>query len=90
VYIGSADLMPRNLYNRVELDVPVEDPKVRAELIDLLDRCLADNTHAWELREDGSWTRREPDGDRRDAQRELIELHAERAASGAAVEPPLA
>ena len=32
IYIGSADLMPRNLYNRVELVTPVEDEKVRAEL----------------------------------------------------------
>jgi polyphosphate kinase len=86
VYIGSADLMPRNLYNRVELVVPVADAKIRAELVSVLDRCLADNTHSWELGGDGTWTRREP-GDRpRDAQRELIELHDERAASGAAVE----
>ena len=90
VYIGSADLMPRNLYNRVELDVPVSDPKVRAELVDVLDRSLADNTYSWSLGEDGSWTRRKPEGERRDAQRELIELHAERAASGASVETAVA
>ena len=50
VFIGSADLMPRNLYNRVELLAPVEDPRLRAELNDVLDRCLADNTHAWDAR----------------------------------------
>src|SRR5437870_5393524 len=44
VFIGSADLMPRNLYNRVELVIPVEDPRIRGELLDLLDRSLADNT----------------------------------------------
>ena len=54
VYIGSADLMPRNLYNRVELVTPVEDSKIRAQLLDLLDRCLADNTNAWVLGSDGS------------------------------------
>jgi polyphosphate kinase len=88
VYIGSADLMPRNLYTRVELDVPIADQKVRDELTDLLDRCLADNTHSWDLGSDGEWVRRQPDGNPRDAQRELIELHAERGASGAAVEAP--
>jgi polyphosphate kinase len=78
-YIGSADLMPRNLYNRVELLTPVEDPRLCAELSDVLDRCLADNTNAWVLGEDGRWVRREP-GDRpRAAQAELIERHVARA-----------
>ncbi len=89
VYIGSADLMPRNLYNRVELVTPVSDAKVRAELVDVLDRSLADNTNSWELAEDGRWTRRRPDGSPRSVQRELIERHIERAASGAAVETPV-
>jgi len=89
VYIGSADLMPRNLYNRVELDVPVSDPKVRAALVDVLDRSLADNTYSWELGPDGEWTRRRPRGEPRDVQREMIELHNERAASGASVEAPI-
>ena len=85
VYIGSADLMPRNLYNRVELDVPVEDEKARAELLDLLDRSLADNTNAWTLDSDGKWTRRERDPDNpRSVQAELIEFHVQRAAEAAA------
>ncbi len=81
VYIGSADLMPRNLYNRVELLTPVEYPQLRAELVDVLDRCLADDTHAWMLGEDGRWTRRTPSGkgEPRDAQRELIDRHVARA-----------
>ena len=58
VYIGSADLMPRNLYNRVELVTPVRDPKLRSELVEVLDRSFADNTNSWELREDGGWERR--------------------------------
>jgi polyphosphate kinase len=80
VYIGSADLMPRNLYNRVELVSPVETPRIRRMLVDVLDRSLADNTNAWVLGEDGSWTRRHPDGAPRNVQRELIELHEARAA----------
>jgi polyphosphate kinase len=85
VYIGSADWMPRNLYNRVELVVPVEDARLRAELIDVLDRSLADNTNAWELGSDGTWTRRQPDGEPRNVQRELIERHQARASEGAAL-----
>ena len=82
VYMGSADLMPRNLYNRVELVVPVEDPRGQAELMEILDISLADNTNAWTLGEDGTWTRRTPDGAvPRSAQRELIELHLARAAT---------
>ncbi len=90
MYIGSADLMPRNLYNRVELVTPIFDDKARAELTDVLDRSLADNTNSWELGSDGGWTRRTPDGHPRSVQRELIERHTERAASGAAVESPVA
>jgi polyphosphate kinase len=85
VYIGSADLMPRNLYNRVELVAPVEDPSVRADVLDVLDRSLADNTGAWELGADGAWTRRTPNGRPRSVQRELIELHEARAAESAAL-----
>jgi polyphosphate kinase len=89
MYIGSADLMPRNLYNRVELVTPIFDDKVRAELTDVLDRSLADNTNTWELGEDGDWTRRHPDGEPRNVQRELIERHTERSASTAKVESPV-
>jgi polyphosphate kinase len=89
IYIGSADLMPRNLYNRVELVTPVRDGKLRADLVDVLDRGFADNTNAWELDADGNWTRREPDGDApRNVQRELMRRHIDKAASGAKVESP--
>ena len=80
VFIGSPDLMPRNLYNRVELATPVADERIRGELLDILDRSLADNTNAWVLDADGEWTRRRPNGGTRSVQRELIELHEGRAA----------
>jgi polyphosphate kinase len=70
-YIGSADLMPRNLDTRVELLTPVEDTELRAELDDTLERCLADDTFAWTLGSDGHWTRR--DGATRSVHRELME-----------------
>jgi polyphosphate kinase len=81
VLMGSADLMPRNLDSRVELVAPVEDPDLRAELLDVIERCFADNANAWELDADGSWTRRVPEnGRRRSVQEELRERHAARAA----------
>ena len=76
-YIGSADLMPRNLDNRVELLAPVESPDLRAELEDTLERCFADNTFAWEFCDDGSWKRRE--GGDRSVHLELMERASERA-----------
>ena len=79
--MGSADLMPRNLDTRVELLVPVTDPALRDQMLDALERCLADDTHAWDLDADGAWTRRRPDGDQpRSVQRELMARHAEHAA----------
>jgi polyphosphate kinase len=83
VYIGSADLMPRNLYNRVELVAPVRDARIRAELADVLDRAFADNTNSWDLDTEGKWTRRRPSGGPRNLQRELIERHVAKSASGA-------
>src|SRR3954454_24545660 len=83
VFTGSPDLMPRNLYKRVELVTPVEDPKIRVQLLDLLDRGLADNTNAWVLGQDGSWRRRRPNGDPRNVQRELMDLHEARASEPA-------
>jgi polyphosphate kinase len=80
VYIGSADLMPRNLDNRVELVAPVDDPVLRDDLLDTLERCLADDTNAWVLGEDGAWSRRSPGAEQRSAQRELMLGHAARAA----------
>ena len=77
--IGSADLMPRNLDSRVELLVPVEDERLQAELADTIERCFADDTFAWELREDGSWERRT--GRERSVHAELIERARERATS---------
>jgi polyphosphate kinase len=64
-YIGSADLMPRNLDLRVEAVTPVTDPDLTGRLQEALDVMLADNQQAWELSEDGGWQRRPPaDGER--------------------------
>jgi polyphosphate kinase len=88
MYIGSADLMPRNLDTRVELLTPVRDEALRSDLLDTLERCFADDTNAWELGQDGSWTRRTPQGpEPRNVQRELMMGHAARAPSEPASGP---
>jgi polyphosphate kinase len=81
VFLGSADLMPRNLDSRVELVVPVDDADARAELLDTLERCLADTENAWDLAADGSWRhRRVPlGGESHDVQEELMRAHLARA-----------
>jgi polyphosphate kinase len=82
IYMGSADLMPRNLDHRVELATPVESPPLRAELLDALERAFADNQNSWELDAQGAWSRRSPGpGERpRNLQLELAELHSRRVA----------
>jgi polyphosphate kinase len=82
VYIASADLMPRNLDHRVEMAVPIAPSELRAELIDVLQRAFADNQNSWQLDASGSWHRLSPGPgeEPRSLQRELIELHAWRAA----------
>jgi polyphosphate kinase len=86
IFIGSADLMPRNLYNRVELLSPVEEETNREQLFDVLDRSFADNTNAWELGSDGVWSRLTTNGDPpRNLQAELIESHVKRAEQAALV-----
>jgi polyphosphate kinase len=51
-YIGSADLMPRNLDRRVEAVVPIDDPELRALLDEVIAVEMADDTLAWELVDD--------------------------------------
>ncbi|HXJ64058.1 MAG TPA: RNA degradosome polyphosphate kinase, partial [Actinomycetota bacterium] len=55
--IGSADLMPRNLDERIEALAPVVDPALRARLDEILELALADDVLAWDLRPDGTWRR---------------------------------
>lgn len=60
-YLGSADLMPRNLDRRVEIIFPVKDPALRTYLRHgVLAVDLANNTRARELQPDGSYVCREP------------------------------
>jgi len=82
VFMGSADLMPRNLDSRVELVTPVDDEVARDEILDVMERCFADNTNAWVLDSSGNWSRLNPEGgERRNAQEELMERHRTLAAT---------
>ena len=54
-YLGSSDLMPRNLDRRVEAVVPVSDSRLRHRLQQILDISLADDVLALELGPDGAW-----------------------------------
>lgn len=56
-FIGSADLMPRNLDRRVEALVPIDDPDLRSRLQEILDVNLADDRLAWSLGADSRWSR---------------------------------
>ena len=56
-YLGSSDLMPRNLDRRVEAMVPVVDRSLQARLGQLLDIELQDDVLAWGLHADGSWAK---------------------------------
>ena len=58
-YIGSADLMERNLDRRVEVVTPVEDIEAQARLARIVDVMLADNRRSWQLGPDGAWRRTE-------------------------------
>lgn len=61
VFAASADLMPRNLYSRVEIAFPLETKPIRERLISDLNNYLKDNTHAWILKSDGSYERMTPE-----------------------------
>jgi polyphosphate kinase len=61
VFLSSADWMPRNFRRRVELMFPIEDPPLRARIIDrILAVVLSDNVKARELQPDGSYIRLKP------------------------------
>ncbi len=56
-FIGSADLMPRNLDRRVEATTPVLDPALKRRLDQILRVLLHDDVLAWRLHADGRWTK---------------------------------
>ncbi|WP_394280406.1 RNA degradosome polyphosphate kinase [Microbacterium sp.] len=63
IYIGSADMMHRNLDRRVEALVRVVEPAHLAELTALFDLAMADTTSSWHLGAEGTWTRHNTDAE---------------------------
>jgi polyphosphate kinase len=74
LYIGSADMMHRNLDRRVEVLVRVDAAPLRKRLLDILELAQADNTGAWALGPGGEWRRASggPDEPAYDLQKELM------------------
>jgi polyphosphate kinase len=85
VWIGSADLMHRNLDRRVEVLVRVTDPAHRAQLRGLIDMAMDETTASWWLDSNGIWTRHHLDASGtplNDIQEYLIRTRQGRAADG--------
>lgn len=73
VYLGSADLMPRNLHRRVEICFPVEDPALQQRIIEeILPAFLSDRVKARQLQSDGSYIRLTPTPGESPAQAQLF------------------
>jgi polyphosphate kinase len=76
-WLGSADMMHRNLDRRVEVLVRVNDPKLAAQVDSILDSALDPATRCWVLHADGLWQPWPADGSRvRDHQVEMMRRHA--------------
>ena len=83
LYLGSADLMPRNLDRRIEVLTPVLDPELRSFLRnEVLETHLSDNMQAWQLEGNAMYRRLTPARDERpvNSQEEMIRLYARQSA----------
>ena len=82
-FIGSADLMKRNLEARVEVVTPIEEKNCQARLREILDIQLSNKRSVWDMQDDGTYLKRQPDkgDDSRTVQEILIELAQKRLAS---------
>jgi polyphosphate kinase len=79
-YIGSADLMRRNLERRVEMVTPVDAPVLKENLREIIDLQLGDRRGAWDMQPDGSYVQRRPlaNEEQRSAQEMLMEKSLQR------------
>ncbi|NOR23120.1 MAG: polyphosphate kinase 1 [Desulforhopalus sp.] len=83
-YIGSADLMKRNLESRVEVCTPISSPRHKALLRELLDLQLANIRNVWEMQSDGTYNQLRTDNGKDDIciHQQLIARAEKRAAAG--------
>ena len=82
-FIGSADLMKRNLESRVEVVTPIEDPECQKRLREIIDIQLSTKRSVWDMQSDGTYIKRQPEkgDDPRTVQEILIELSEQRLAT---------
>lgn len=80
IYLGSADLMQRNLNRRIELIFPLESPELQARVISIMDVMFKDNVKARVLNSDGNYVRVKPDKNEKklNVQMFLLERASER------------
>ena len=82
-FIGSADLMKRNLESRVEVVTPIEDSECQKRLREIIDIQLSNKRSVWDMQSDGTYIKRQPEkgDDPRTVQEILIELAEQRLAT---------
>ncbi len=74
-YMGSADWMYRNLNNRIEVIVPIEDRDQKEEVLKTLEYMIQDKVLGWDLHPDGNYVARKADKDEISSHDYLINLH---------------
>lgn len=74
-YMGSADWMYRNLNNRIEVIVPIEDHDQKEEVFKTLEYLIQDKVLGWDLHQDGNYVSRKADKDEISSHDYLINLH---------------
>jgi polyphosphate kinase len=79
IYVGSPDLMTRNLDHRIEVLIPVEGMRLRRDVLAILDSAFADDTNAWLLGPDGLWARSAPSDRRHSHQAAMMRRAVKRA-----------
>jgi polyphosphate kinase len=81
-FIGSADIMKRNLERRVEVITPIESPVLQNQLREIINLQLADRRSGWDMQPDGTYIQRTPEssGQKRSSQEQLIERSEKRLA----------
>ncbi|XCN71407.1 MAG: polyphosphate kinase 1 [Candidatus Electrothrix aestuarii] len=82
-FIGSADIMKRNLEDRVEVITPVEQEELRKVLREVLDVQLSDQRSAWEMQSDGRYIQRTSTGENEKGSHEILIEKAEKRLSDA-------
>ncbi len=80
LFLSSADLMPRNLRNRIEQCTPILDLAIKADILQNLETYLGDNTNVWLMQANGSYIQAlaDPESAPLNAQQSLLEKHSDK------------